>query len=114
MADKTLPTIDMKSKLTDSRIRIDAAYSGLYTSWLNFGEAWVELEKAIGEANGLVLHGPRQVFKDSKVQMHDEDRLELIGTLAVQLPALRDAIQSMVDVALLTGKAVKLTQGVRE
>lgn len=114
MAEKTLPAIDMKSKLMDSRIRIDAAYSGLYTSWLKFGESWVELEKAIGEANGLVLHGPRQVFKDSKVQMHDEDRLELIGTLAVQLPSLRDAIQAMVDVALLAGKAVKLTEAVRK
>lgn len=114
MSKNTLPSTDMKSKLKDSRIRIGDAYNGLYQSWLKFGESWVELEKAIGEANGLVLHGPRQVFKNSKVQMHDEDRLELIGTLAVQLPSLRDAIQAMVDVALLAGKAVKLTEEVRK
>jgi hypothetical protein len=114
MPENILPTIDMKTKLTGSRIRIDAAYSGLYTSWLKFGESRVELEEAIGEANGLVLHGPRQVFKDSKVQMQDEDRLELIGTLAVQIPSLRDAIQAMVGVALLAGKAVKLTEEVRK
>lgn len=107
MAENNLPTISMEEKLHDSRVRIINARADLYTQWLAFGQAWLEFEQAICEANGLVMAANDRAFVDQKVKLPEWNRRELIGSLVDQLPQLRNAIQGMMIAALFTCDAVR-------
>jgi len=110
MAETNLPVIEMKAKFESNNKRVSNARSELYQAWLKFGEAWGELEDAITEQHGIRLAAPL-IVKEKTIDLLPEERIELVGTVALQLAELRSGVQSMVTVAMHASRAIQLAGG---